>query len=71
MLALFFNAVAYLLGFKAIEIFTSIFLEYSISYNGYWGIIIIEFFFNIILNWILILLTPLIFIFYNPTKDSG
>lgn len=60
LLALFLNAVFYLLGIKATDFFTSKFDEIKFTSNEPWGVVGIEIFLYKIVNWIFIILTILL-----------
>lgn len=59
--ALFLNAVFYIIGIKVIDIFNTRLEEIKYTSNEPWGIIIVEYFFDKVINWILIILTVLFF----------
>jgi len=59
---LLINAIAYLLGFKIIDVFTTSLSERKYTSNEPWGIIWVEMFLDKIINWILLLLIPILFI---------
>lgn len=60
---LFVNAVFYLIGIKSVNFFSIRFDQNTYEGNEPWGIIAVEFFFEKIINWILILLTLTILAF--------
>lgn len=60
LLAMLLNAVFRLFGIKATDFFTSKFDEIKYTSNEPWGVIGIEFFFDKIINWVLIILTFLL-----------
>lgn len=59
LVALFFNAAFYLIGIKVIDIFYIRLQEIKYASNEPWGIIVVEYFFDKIINWVLIILTVL------------
>lgn len=61
--AIFFNALFYLVGIKASDFFNSNYDEIRNLSDEPWGILWVEYFFDTILNWILVLAIPLFFIF--------
>lgn len=59
-LAMLLNAVFYLLRIKGTELFTCKFDEIKYTSNEPWGVIGIEFFFDKVINWLLIILLVLL-----------